>query len=230
LGVLGAIVLLLVAAQIFLPGIAAQKVRERVARYGTVQSASVKAFPAIELLWEKADSATVRAGRLRMSATQAIDLLWSSRRVKNMDLGVETLTTSLSGLGALTLHHVSLQKRGEELHALAELSAADLRAAMPEGLEVKPLGSSGGNIEVQASGGLFGVNATVRAIVGPQEGKLVAQPQGFLFASLGRLTLFSDPRVDVQGVGLSAIPGGDETPAGTPSGAYQVRLQARLDS
>jgi hypothetical protein len=228
-GSLGAILLVvLVLAQIFLPGIAAQKVRERVGRYGTVQSASVKAFPAIELLWEKADSATVRAGRLRMSATQAIDLLWSSRRVKNMDLGVETLTTSLSGLGPLTLHHVSFQKRGDQLHVLAELSEADLRAAVPAGLEVKPLGSGGGQVELQASGGLFGIGATVPVILGPQEGKLVAQPRGLPFAGLARLTLFADPRVVVQGVALSAIPGGDETPAGTPSGGYQVRLLARL--
>lgn len=218
LGVLGVLVLLLVLAQIFLPGIAAQKVRERVARYGVVQSASVTASPAIELLWEKADSATVKAKSLRMTASQAIDLLWSNRGVHNLDLDVESFTFGLSGVGPLTLHHVSLHKRGNQLQTQAELSEADLRAAVPEGLEVTPLSSGGGQIELQASGGLFGVKASVRATLGPDQGKLVAQPQGFGFAGLGRLTLFSDPRVIVQGVGLSPI----------PAGGYQVRLQARL--
>ncbi len=223
LGVLGAIVLLLVLAQIFLPGIAAQKVRDRVGRYGSVQSASVKAFPAIELLWENADSATVRAGRLRMTADQAADLLWSTRGVKDMDLDVETLTVDLSGQGPLTLHRVSLHKGAAQLKARAELSRSDLRASLP-GLEIEPVASGGGQVEVQATGGLFGAKATVQAIVGPQDGKLVVQPQGFPLAGLGRLTLFADPRVLVQGVGLSVAPG-----AGAGSQAdYQVRLQARL--
>ena len=63
----GAIVLVLVLAQLFLPGIAASRVRARVGKYGTVQSVSVKAWPAVKLLWGSADSVTVRAGSLSMS-------------------------------------------------------------------------------------------------------------------------------------------------------------------
>ncbi len=221
---LGAIVLLLVAAQVFLPGIAARVVRKRVARYGLVQSVSVKAFPAIKLLWEKADSATVSATHLRLTATQAADLLWSARNVHDMDLKVGTLTADLSGEGPLTVRHVTLHKRGAQLQAQAQLSQAALQAAAPGGIEIKPLSSGGGQVEVQASGQLFGVGASVRALVGPEEGKLVVQPQGLPFAGFARLTLFADPRVDVQGVGLSTLPAGP----GVAPGEYQVRVQARL--
>jgi hypothetical protein len=223
--VLGAIVLLLVAAQIFLPGIAAQKARERVARYGTVRSAHVKAFPAIELLWGQADSATVKAGSLHMTTTQAADLLASTRGIKNMDLSVETLAVKDQlTVKPLVVRDVNLQKRGGQFDAQAQLRAGDLRAALDGSLEVQPVASGGGDIEVQASGGLFGVQASVRALVGPQEGKLVAQPQGFPLAGLARLTLFSDPRVFVEGVGAS-VAGGSLSAA---AASYQVRVRARL--
>ena len=45
--------LVLVLAQLFLPRIAASRIASRVGRYGTVQSVSVKAWPAVKLLWGK---------------------------------------------------------------------------------------------------------------------------------------------------------------------------------
>ncbi len=57
-------VLLVVLAQVFLPSLAARRVRDRVARYGTVRSVSVSAFPAVKLLWGKADTVNVDAGTL----------------------------------------------------------------------------------------------------------------------------------------------------------------------
>ena len=43
--------LVLALAQVLLPRIAASRISSRVGRYGTVQSVSVKAWPAVELLW-----------------------------------------------------------------------------------------------------------------------------------------------------------------------------------
>src|ERR1700684_1113654 len=83
LGVAGGVVLLLVIAQLLLPSLAAKRVRERLARYGTVKSASVSAFPAVELLWGKADSASVRAGALSMTPPQIGSLLWEGRQVSS---------------------------------------------------------------------------------------------------------------------------------------------------
>src|SRR5207248_45620 len=51
----GVIVLLLVVAQLVLPGIAEQRLRDRLSRNGTVIQVHVSAFPAIELLWHHAD-------------------------------------------------------------------------------------------------------------------------------------------------------------------------------
>ena len=50
-GLAGAIALVLVLAQLLLPGIAASRISSRVGKYGTVESVSVSAWPAIELLW-----------------------------------------------------------------------------------------------------------------------------------------------------------------------------------
>ena len=61
-------VLALALAQLLLPGIAASRISSRVGRYGEVQSVSVSAWPAVKLLWGSADSVTVRARSLRVSA------------------------------------------------------------------------------------------------------------------------------------------------------------------
>ena len=65
--VAGGVVLLLALAQLLLPRIAASRISSRVGRYGKVQSVSVSAWPALKLLWGKADSAQVRAGSLSLS-------------------------------------------------------------------------------------------------------------------------------------------------------------------
>jgi hypothetical protein len=84
---------------------------------------------------------------------------------------------------------------------------------------VRLLHSEGGRVEVQATGGLFGVDASVNAVAYASEGKLVARPQGFLVQAL-KLTLFSDPRVYVEGVGASVD---GEHPL-----SYRLTMSARL--
>jgi hypothetical protein len=233
LGLLGVTVAVLVLAQIFLPGIAARKVRERVARYGVVESASVKAFPAIELLWEKADSAKVKVRSLKASAVQTAELLSSTRGVHDLRIQVATLHE-----GPITLHDAEIHKLGNQLEAKAQLSQSDLQAALPPELEVQPLSSADGKVQVRAGGGLLGVHASVPATVEADEGKLVAQPEGLPLAGFTRLTLFADPRIAVQGVAMSAA--GTGTGAGAASGSttsegslagassYQVRIRLRL--
>jgi hypothetical protein len=48
--------LVVIVGQLVLPGIAAQRLRDQLARNGQVLSANVHAFPAIELLWHHAES------------------------------------------------------------------------------------------------------------------------------------------------------------------------------
>jgi hypothetical protein len=218
-GLAGAIALVLVLAQLLLPGIAASRISSRVGKYGTVESVRVSAWPAIELLWGHADSVTVRAGRLTISPKQTTKLLWEARGAANLDV-----TAPVVQEGRLRLRNVSLRKRGSLLAAEAEMTQADVRAALPPGLSVRLLSSGGGNVKVKASGGLFGLSASVDAVAGPSEGKLIARPLGFLLGGV-RLMLFADPHVHVEGVGANALSAAAAAPA---TRRYRLTMTARL--
>lgn len=198
----GVLVVALGLAQIFLPKLAASKISSRLGKYGHVESVHVSAWPAIELLWGHADSVTVHARDLQVSPGQTGQLLYEARGLDRLDL-----TSATTREGPLPLHDVSFHKRGRKLHAQARVSSADVKAALPAGFDVQLLGSSGGQVEVRASGGLFGVGASVDAVAQASNGKLVVQPRGFLVQAL-KLTLFSDPHVYVEAVGASATGGG----------------------
>jgi hypothetical protein len=193
----GVVLVLLVAAQIALPKIAASKISSRIGRYGEVQSVSVSAWPAVKLLWGEVDTVKVRASHLSLSTAQAAKLLWEAHGVGTMDLSAGSVE-----VGPLQVEDAVLHKRGSAMEASARTSEADVRAALPQGLEVKLLGSREGQVEVQASGGLFGVDASVDALAGGSEGKLVAHPLGLLLEGF-QLTLFADQHVFVEGVGAS---------------------------
>jgi hypothetical protein len=216
-GLVGLIALVVVLAQVFLPGIAASRVRSRVGKYGTVRSVTVKAWPAVELLWGKAESVEVKAGSLSMSPAQTVKLLGEARGVRSMSLTAERVKE-----GPLRLQDASFQKHGNALAAQASTTRADVGAALGGGVEVQLLGSHDGQVEVSASGGLFGVKASVDAVAKPEEGKLVVHPLGFLLEGL-KLTLIDNPRVYVEGVGASAVAG----PSGEVAG-YRLTMKASL--
>ncbi len=211
----GGLVVALGLAQLLLPKLAASRISSRIGKYGEVQSVHVSAFPAIELLWGDADSVTVHARSLRVSPAQTGKLLKEASGLAKLDL-----TASSAREGPLALHDVILHKRGAKLHAQASVREADIKAALPAGFSLQLLGSSNGQIEVRASGGLFGVGATVDAVAEASEGKLVVRPRGFLLEAL-KLTLFSDPRVYVEGVGASVS-------GATGAASYALSVDARL--
>jgi hypothetical protein len=210
----GGLALLLVLAQVLLPRIAASRISSRVGRYGKVRSVSVSAWPAVKLLWGQADSVRVSAKSLAISPAQVGSLLWEGHEASSMDVSAESVQ-----LGTLRLTDASLMKRGSVLSAQALVSEADVRAALPAGFGVRLLRSEDGEVEVQATGGLFGVGASVNAVASAREGKLIAHPLGFLVEGL-RLTLFSNAHVYVEGVGASV--------AGEQPLSYRVTMSARL--
>jgi hypothetical protein len=214
LSFVGGLGLLLVLAQIFLPRLAASRVSSRVGRYGTVESVSVSAWPAVKLLWGSVDSVRVKARSLALSPAQAAKLLWEARGTSSMDVSAERVQ-----VGPLRVTDATLSKRGNALSAHAMTSEADVKAALPAGLGVRLVRSEDGEVEVQATGGLFGVNATVNAVAGASDGKLVAHPLGFLVEGL-QLTVFSDQHVYVEGVGASVS---SEQPL-----TYRLTMSARL--
>ena len=211
----GGIVLALVLAQIFLPGIAADRIRTLVEKYGTVRSVSVTAWPAVELLWGKAGSVDVRAGNVRLSTAQMAKLLGEARGAQSLHVTAEKVKA-----GPLQLEDATLQKRGDALAASAWTSAADVQAALGRGFEVQLLHSGGGQVEMSVTGGLFGVKASVQAVAEAAEGKVVLHPRGFLLEGL-KLTLLDEPGVYVEGVGAST--------AARPSGqGYRLSFRASL--
>lgn len=221
------LVLVLGISQLVLPVIAARVLRDRVARYGEVQSASVSALPALELLWGSAESASVRAGRLSITPSQLLTLLEEAKPVS--DLTVRAREVRLLdpgfGAGAVSLSDAVLRKRGEEVRVRALLTGAALQAALPAGVDVGLQPGTGGSIDVQASGQLFGFRASVEAQVQALEGKVVLVPTQSLFAGLARITLFSDPRLQILGVAASSDPA---SAAGGAGEAWELSLRARL--
>jgi hypothetical protein len=216
LALLGAALLVLVLAQVLLPWIAARRISSRLRRYGTVESVSVTAWPAVKLLWAHADSVRVKAGTLRVTPAETAKLLWEGRGAGKVEM-----TAAHAQEGSLWLSDVALRKRGTMLGASARASVADVQAALPEGLAVELLGSGRGSVEVRASGALFGVGASVEAVAGASQGRLVAHPVGFPLEGL-RLTLFADPHVKITGVAASRTVG----PRGEP--AYRLGITASL--
>jgi LmeA-like phospholipid-binding len=212
----GGIVLVLVVAQLLLPGIAAHRISTRLSRYGSVESVSVKAFPALKLLWHNADSVTVKARSLELTPAQTASLLWEARGLNQIDLTASSVTE-----GPLRLHDVSVHKRAKSLTGRGQMSATDANSALPEGFGLQLLPSEGGEVKVRASGGLFGVGGSVDAVVLASDGELVARPIGFPLDAL-TLTLFSEPHVYVAGVGAHAVSG----PGGAIS--YQLAIRASL--
>src|SRR5258708_20998546 len=61
---------LLAAAQLILPGIAAEQLRDRLAHSGRVVSVDVEAFPAIELLWHQAGRVDVHLASYHATTTR----------------------------------------------------------------------------------------------------------------------------------------------------------------
>ena len=206
-GALVVIVLLLAIAQLVLPGIAAQVLRDRLSRSGTVQKVEVDAFPAIELFWHQADRVVVRMGRYHSNPATLSRTLSEIADTGSLNASANQLDT-----GLLTFRDARLIKRGGDLSATATITDADLKAALPVLDSVTPVGSSGGQLTLQGTATVLGVTATIDVTVGPRNGALVAAPD-LPFGGLATITLFSNPRIAVQGVAATRAPGGFEVRA-----------------
>jgi hypothetical protein len=213
-----AIVALVVLAQLLAPGIAARVVRGKVEKYGSVKSVQVKAWPALKLVWRRADEVRVSAGKLKLEPEQAVALLGEAKGTDRVRVNAESVE-----VGGLKLTDAKLEKRGSELRAEGVMSAEDVKRALPEGIEVALVKSEEGTVEVRASGGLFGVGASVDAVAQAEDGKLVVKPTGLLLSAL-KLTLFESASVYVEGVEARAL----ESKPGEGAVGYELSMWASL--
>jgi hypothetical protein len=202
LGVAGVVIVVLIVAQLALPGIAANRLRDQLARSGTVLSVKVSAFPAIKLLWGDADSVVVRLGRYRSGSSEIGGSLNRVGGVGTIDVSAQEVES-----GVLTLHDAVLRKRGSELTGSATIVESDLRSAVPFLQDVEPIASSGGELILRGTASLLGLTASVDAVVGTRDGALVVAPD-VPFGGIATITLFNDPQVRVQSVSAVTVPGG----------------------
>lgn len=219
LGAAGGVVVVLGLAQLLLPMLAAQRVRSELARYGTVRSVSVSAFPAVELLWGHAQSATVKAGDIDMSPSELNRLMGRARGVQRMDIHATSMH-----VGSLELNDFDLRKRADGIYVDGVLSQASLRATLPGSTGFELLASGSGKATMRVKGNLFGVVTALNVQLSAVEGKLVAQPQGSLFAGLVKVTLLSVPSIDVHSIAVAP-----DTPSmELTDPAYRVSMIAEL--
>lgn len=202
LGFIALVLLVLIVAQLVLPGIAASRLRDQLSRAGTVLSVKVSAFPAIELLWNQAESVVIRMGRYSAGASEIGDKLDAASGVSTLDVFVQEFDS-----GALVVRDAHLRKRGSELVGTATVTQADLRAAVPFLQNVQPVASADGRLVLRGTASFLGLTTSVNVTVAAQNGNLVVAPN-VPFGGLATITLFSDPRVEVQSVAAADTPGG----------------------
>jgi len=196
------VVLLLVIAQLVLPGMAAQSLRDRLGKSGKVLDVEVSAFPAIELLWHHADKVVVRMQQYRSNTGHLSSLLDEAGNVGTLDASADQLSA-----GLLTLRNASLRKRGDQVTGNAQVTEDDLRASLPILQSVQPVASGGGQLTLRGTATLFGATASVDATVRALQGQLVVQPD-IPFGGLATISVFNDPHLQVQGVSANGAPGG----------------------
>jgi hypothetical protein len=221
LAVVALVLLLVLLAQVLLPGVAATRARERVERYGPVHSVQVSAFPAVELLWGHADSVRVNAGTLTATPAQIVSLLGEAHAIGTLTVLAQGAVLHTAQLpGGLELSDVRMQKRGSSVVASATMTQAQLQRALPSGFQVTPTTSGEGGIQARASGALFGVQASLGVLIHAVEGSLVAEPRGLPFGGIASVTLFSDAHLKVESVALRVLRSDPST--------YLLTLQARF--
>jgi hypothetical protein len=198
----GVVLIVLVLAQLFLPGIAAQRLRDDLDKSGTVLEVKVSAFPAIKLLWHQADSVVVRMASYRSGVSHLGSTLAGAVDAGTIDASAQQLE-----VGPLTLLGGTLRKRGSELTGAATVTEADLRSAVFFLDNVEPIASDDGRLTLRGTASFLGLTATVDATVAAQNGALVVAPD-VPFGGIATLTLFSNPHVEVKSVSATTVPGG----------------------
>jgi hypothetical protein len=202
-GVVLLVIVVLGVAQLVLPGLAAQRIRSQLGRYGQVQSVSVSAFPAIELLWHHADSVSVRLSSFD-SGGSGLD----GRLDQLSDVGTLHAEVTRVTVDRLTVRDARLVKHGASLVATARVTDADLHGVLPVLRSVTPVASAAGQLILRGTADVLGATISVdfSVRVSPA-GALVVSPD-VPFGALATITAFSDPSVRVTGVSAVAVSGG----------------------
>jgi hypothetical protein len=112
-GLVALVLVALGAAQLVLPRVAEARIRDRLDAVGSVRSVHVSAFPAIKLLFGRADSVRVTMDQASVGRiTGGSELFSRIGDVGTVDARVDRLT-----VGPLLLQNAHVEKRGSALRA-----------------------------------------------------------------------------------------------------------------
>ena len=202
---LGSAVFLLslaVAAQLFLPEFAERNLRGDLEASGQVRRVDVSAFPAVKVLFGRADRVEVEMGEVRSGQGELADLLARTAETDELHAEADTLR-----VGPFVAHAARLDKDGDRLRGRVSVTVAELTEALPVEVGLRPVETEDGSLLMEATAGVLGQEITVRARLTAREGDVVIAPEGVL-GGLATLTVFSDPRVRVRRVGAEPATGG----------------------
>jgi hypothetical protein len=152
----------LVGGQIVLPRVAERRIAGELRATGDVEHISVRAFPAVKLLWSRADRVEVRMSEARAGTGRLAKLLAKTRGTSELDARIARMQ-----VGPLVLRGLRLRKEAGRLGAEASVGTADLAAALPPQLAIRPLVAEDGQLVLEATAGLFGMRAAFRAASTP---------------------------------------------------------------
>jgi hypothetical protein len=198
-------------AQLVLPELAERNLREDLKASGQVRRVDVSAFPALKVLFGRADRVEVEMGEVRAGQGELADLL--ARTADTHDLRARA---SVLRVGPFVARDARLDKDGERVRGSVAVTTAELTAALPVEVGLQPVESEDGSLLLEATAGILGQQVTVRARLAAREGDLVIAPEGLL-GGFATLTVFSDKRVRVRRVGAEPAPGG-----------FRVNAEARI--
>jgi hypothetical protein len=190
-GVAVVLVVLVVIAQLTLPGIAEDKVRDEVG--DDAAKVTVKASPVLGLLFGKADEIVVDTPTVAGSAEAPLGELL--KRAK--DVGRTDATVGRIQVQGLTLRDVHAVVRDDRVQATASLSIRELQTLVPGGGTLRALPSGAdGEPRFAVSVGILGLTTTVDATVAAVDGAVQVAADGLPVS----ITVFQDPSVGVDAV------------------------------
>lgn len=185
----------LILAQLFLPGIAADRIRDRLRDEAQVRRVEVRATPAITLLWKHADEVDIDVGELRTGKGGVAGLLDDARGVDRIDARVALLRA-----GGGVLRDVTLRKAGDRLVGSARATSAEIAGAARGGLRVAPVGVQDGTLVLRGGVSVLGQVVGATARLQADGGAIKIVPDVPLIGAFLELTVFSDARLSVDSV------------------------------
>ncbi|ADB53676.1 hypothetical protein Cwoe_5270 [Conexibacter woesei DSM 14684] len=159
----------------------------------------MRAFPAVELLWRRADRVEARVRSYDADGIDLADELAQTRGIGELDVRIGRVRAT----AGVTLDDVRLRKRDGVLSGRAVLDGDELSRALPPRVELALVPRRDGAIML--AGRIGGAEVQLRVVA--RDGRVIARPEGLLGVFAG-YPVFSDPRIDVEQVAAVPLPGG----------------------